>query len=334
MIKLKELAEAIGGNVDGDGAVGISSAAPIESASEGDITFVANSKYAKFIDTTAASAVVVHKDLQCQRTNLIRHDDPYYAFALILDILYPGPEKSGESIHKTAVISESATIGENCTIGAQAYIGDDSRIGNECIIDPQVYIGNDVTLGDNCRLYPGVIVKDGIKMGANSIIHSGTVIGSDGFGYARHGKGIKKVKQIGWVEIGNDVEIGANCAIDRGALGPTRIGNHVKIDNLVQIAHNVEIGDYSIIVSQVGISGSTKLGKGVILAGQVGLVGHIELGDGVQVGAQSGVNKDIPAGKKYFGYPARELMETGRIEASLRKLPELFKRVRKLEKNK
>jgi len=198
---------------------------------------------------------------------------------------------------------------------------------------PNVYIGKNVIVGNNCRFYPGVVILDGAKIGDNVIIHGGTVIGADGFGYARHESGIKKVKQIGWVEIGSEVEIGANCTIDRGALGPTKVGRGSKIDNLVQIAHNVEIGEYCIIVSQVGISGSTKLGNGVILAGQVGLVGHIELGDGVTIGAQSGVSGSIPPGQTYFGYPARPIMETKRIEACLSRLPELFRRVRALEED-
>ncbi len=330
-VQLKDLAEAVGGTLEGNGDLSIKRAAPLQSASEGDISFLANNKYRKFLDTTAASAVVVQKDLICGRSNLIRHEDPYYAFALILDILYPDELPDSIGIDPLARISESAELGSGCRVGAFSYIGNNSRLGNDCTIHPQVYIGSRVTLGKNCRLFPGVILYDGTVFGDNVTVHSGTVIGSDGFGYARHKLGIKKVKQVGWVEIGNNVEIGANCTIDRGALGPTKIGNHVKIDNLVQIAHNVEIGDYSIIVAQVGISGSTKLGKGVILAGQVGLVGHIEIGDGAMVGAQSGVNKDIPAGRSYFGYPAREIMETKRMEASLKRLPELLKRVKKLE---
>ncbi|MFH2034902.1 MAG: UDP-3-O-(3-hydroxymyristoyl)glucosamine N-acyltransferase [Candidatus Zixiibacteriota bacterium] len=205
-------------------------------------------------------------------------------------------------------------------------------MGEKSVIMPRIFIGNDVTIGRNCKIYPNVSILDGTKIGDNAIIHSGTVIGSDGFGFARHEKGIKKVKQIGYVEIGNDVEIGSNVSIDRGALGPTKIGNSVKIDNLVQIAHNVEIGDYSIIVAQVGISGSTKLGKGVILAGQVGVTGHLVLGDGVTVGAQSGVHTDIEAGKTYFGSPARDIMKAKRIEASVAKLPDLFKKIREFEK--
>jgi len=330
-VTVERLAELVGGRYEGDGRILIRSASPIETAQKGQITFVANDKYKKFLKTTAASAVVLSEETECFCPAVIRHGNPYYAFALILDELYPEIEVLPRALDGTAVISDSATIGENCAVGALSYIGKMSRIGKNCTIYPKVYIGNDVTLGNNCRLYSGVVINDNTKISDNVIIHSGTVIASDGFGYARHDRGIKKVKQIGWVEIGNDVEIGANCAIDRGALGPTRIGNFVKIDNLVQIAHNVEIGDYSIIVSQVGISGSTKLGKGVILAGQVGLVGHIELGDGVQVGAQSGVNKNIAPGKKFFGYPAREIMQTKRIEACLSRLPDLFKRVKKLE---
>ena len=330
-VALKELADKIGGECIGDGEIQIGSAAPIETADEGDITFIANVKYTKFLEMTAASAVVIHNDLKCSRSNIIRHENPHYAFARILDILYPDEPLTKSNIHQSAVIEQSANMGDNYRIGALAYIGHNTNIADRCFIHPRAYIGNNVVIGNNCRIYPGVIIQDDTVIRDNVTIHSGTVIGADGFGYARHKAGIKKVKQIGWVEIGHDVEIGANCTIDRGALGPTKIGNHVKIDNLVQIAHNVEIGDYSIIVAQVGISGSAKLGKGVILAGQVGLVGHIDIGDGVQVGAQSGVRKDIPAGKNYFGYPAREIMETMRMEASLRRLPDLLKRVRKLE---
>lgn len=333
-VTLKELADLVNGRLEGDGSIEIKSAGPIASAKKNQITFIANDKYLKFLEMTAASAVILREEVVCTRLAVIRHDDPYYAFALILDRLYPEKESLQKGIDSSAVVAESAHIGIACTVGALSYIGENSTLGDHSLIYPRVYIGRNITIGKNCRLYPGVIVNDDTILADNVTIHSGTVLGSDGFGYARHKEGIKKVKQVGWVEVGHDVEIGANCTIDRGALGPTKIGNHVKIDNLVQIAHNVEIGDYSIIVSQVGISGSTKLGKGVILAGQVGLAGHIELGNGVSVGAQSGIRKDIPAGKTYFGYPAREIMKTKRIEACLSRLPELFKRVKNLEKSK
>jgi UDP-3-O-[3-hydroxymyristoyl] glucosamine N-acyltransferase len=195
-----------------------------------------------------------------------------------------------------------------------------------------IHVGDDVQIGRDCILYPGVKIMNGCRIGDRVILHAGVVIGSDGFGFAESPTGLKKIKQVGWVEIADDVEIGANTTVDRGTLGPTRIGRGTKIDNLVQIAHNVEIGEHSIIVAQVGISGSTKIGNGAVLGGQVGVVGHIEIGDGVQVGAQSGISKSIPAGKTMFGSPARDIKETMRIEASLTRLPELLKRVRSIEK--
>jgi UDP-3-O-[3-hydroxymyristoyl] glucosamine N-acyltransferase len=309
---LKELAMLVGGKIDGNPETVIESAAPIETARKGDITFIANVKYTKFLDTTAASAVVVSEETKSSRIPLIRHKNPYYAFAVILDSLYPDrlPE---QKIHESAVIENSATIGEGTSIGALCYVG------------------NGVVIGTNCRIYPRVSILDGTRIGNNVIIHSGAVIGADGFGFAPAEKGFKKVKQIGWVEIESEVEIGANTTIDRGALGPTRIGHGTKIDNLVQIAHNVEVGKNCAIAAQAGIAGSTKLGNGVIMAGQVGLVGHIEVGDGVKVGAQSGVAKSIPAGKTYFGSPARASVTAMKIEACLSRLPELFKRVKKIE---
>jgi len=331
-IKLKDLAKLTGGEISGNSEVEIESAAPIDRAQTGQISFVANKKYAKYLETTAASAVVLSVDSDFKRIPALLHKDPYYAFALILDALYPETSPVIKGVDSTAVISEAANIGSGTSVGALSYIGEGASIGENCIIFPKVYIGRKVKLGSGCKIFPGVIILDDTQIGDNVTIHSGTVIGSDGFGYARHELGIKKVKQVGWVELGNDVEIGANVTIDRGALGPTKIGNSVKIDNLVQIAHNVEIGDFSIIVSQVGISGSTKLGKGVILAGQVGVVGHLELGDGVQVGAQSGVSRSVEAGKTVFGSPARNFMKATRIEASIARLPELIKKVRDLEK--
>ena len=327
-----ELARIVGGEYSGDGDVVISAAAPIANAASGDITFIANPKYVKYLETTAASAVVLPVDIPCDRIPVIRHQNSYYAFALILDALYPENQPYHDGISSGAEIDISAIIGENTTIGPLCFVGENSKIGDRTHLAPQAFVGRNVTIGKDCRIYPHVVILDGSIIGDRVTIHSGTVVGSDGFGYAQHDKGIKKIKQVGHVEIDDDVEIGASVTIDRGALGPTKIGRGTKIDNLVQIAHNVEIGQNCIIIAQVGISGSTKLGNGVILAGQVGLVGHLELGDGVMVGAQSGVNHSIPAGKSYFGSPAREIMEAKRIEATVRRLPDLIKRVRALEK--
>ena len=328
---LDELNRLVDGRLEGDGSIIIESAAPIKFAQKGDISFIANVKYTKYLESTAASAVVLPLDMKFDRAPAIRHKNPQYAFALILDKLYPEKKPDKKYIDPTAVVSDSVEIGKATTVGAMAFIGDNSEVGTGSVIHPQVFIGKDVVIGNNCRIYPRVSILDGTRIGDNVIIHSGTVVGSDGFGYAPHETGLKKVKQIGWVEVADNVEIGANVTIDRGALGPTMVGRGTKIDNLVQIAHNVQIGENCIIVGQVGISGSTKLGNGVVLAGQVGVTGHIEIGDGVQVGAKSGVSRSIPAGKQYFGYPAREIMQTMRINASLNRLPELLKRVRKLE---
>lgn len=329
-MKLAELAEQIGAKIDGDGGIEINAAAPVDSAGKGDITFIANKKYLKHLESTNASAIILDFDIPAPNLTALRHKNPYYAFACALDILYPDSVDIQPGSDPSAVISKNAVIHSSAAIGPLCHIKQ-ADIGNNAKLISSVYVGNDVTIGDNCLIYPGVRIMDGTKIGNNCIVHSSTVIGSDGFGFAESDTGLKKIKQIGWVEIGDNVEIGSNCSIDRGALGPTKIGSGTKIDNLVQIAHNVELGNHCIIVSQVGISGSTKLGNGVILAGQVGVIGHLELGDGVTVGAQSGVSKSVPAGKTVFGSPARDVMETKRIEAALHRLPALLKRVRNLE---
>jgi UDP-3-O-[3-hydroxymyristoyl] glucosamine N-acyltransferase len=331
-MKLRLLAEIVGGELEGNGDIEIEGVAPIETARGGQVTFVANKKYYKYLETTAASAVILAYDVEFKRIPVIRHKNPYYALAVMLDSLYPEPGFLPRRIDHSAVVSDSAVIEENCHVGALCYIGRDSLIAQDSVILPRVYIGDRVRIGRGCKLHPGVNILDDTRIGDNVIIHSGAVIGSDGFGYAHHDHRYRKIKQIGWVEIDSDVEIGANCTVDRGTLGPTKIGRGVKIDNLVQIAHNVEIGPDSIIVAQAGISGSSKLGRRVILAGQVGLVGHINLGDDVRVGAQSGVTHDLPPGEEYFGSPAREKMRAARIEASLARLPELHRRLNELEK--
>lgn len=329
---LTDLAARIGGSVEGDGQVMIRSAAPIETAEPDQISFVANEKYTRFVETTRAGALILAPAVVCHRVPVIRHANPYYAFALVVDLLYPDDRGSVQGVDQSAVVDPEAQIDNSTAIGPLCHIGAGAVIGRDCRLLSSVSVGENVRIGDNCLLYPGVRIINGCRIGDRVILHPGVVIGSDGFGFAESDKGLKKIKQVGWVEIADDVEIGANTTVDRGAIGPTRIGQGTKIDNLVQIAHNVEIGEHCIIVSQVGISGSTKIGNGVILAGQVGLVGHIVIGDGVRVGAKSGVPNSIPPGKTVFGSPAREIMEAKRIQAALTRLPDLLKRVRRIEK--
>ena len=328
---LSELAEKIGAKVDGDGSRVINSAAPIETAAEGDITFIANQKYLKHLETTKASAIIIDHEIKCSNISALRHDNPYLAFAMVIDILYPELPDVNTGIDKTSAVEDNVSVDSTSRIGPLCHIRSGSSVGKETRIVSSVFVGKNVTIGDNCILYPGVRIMDDTKIGNNVIIHSSTVLGSDGFGFAESDTGLKKIKQIGWVEIEDNVEIGSNCSVDRGALGPTKIGMGTKIDNLVQIAHNVQIGRHSIIVAQVGISGSTKIGNGVVIAGQVGVAGHIEIEDGAIIGAQSGVTKSVKSGSKLFGTPARDIMLSKRIEASMKRLPELLKRVKKLE---
>ena len=332
-LTVKELAELIGAEFSGDGTVVIHSAAPIESAGDGQISFLSNPAYKKFLPECKAAALVLSPDTKNVPCPVIISKNPYLTFSKIIDILYPEAYAENWTIHPTAVISDTAIVANRCEIGPHVVIEDGATVGSGSIIKAGTFIGKDAIVGDNCRIAPNVSIMYGSKIGNEVIIHAGTVIGSDGFGFAptEPGQAYKKIRQVGWVEIGDDVEIGASVTIDRGAIGPTVIGSGTKIDNLVQIAHNVKIGDNSIIVSQVGISGSTKIGKAVILAGQVGLVGHITIGDGAIVGAQSGVSHSLEGGQVYFGSPAKPIMDARRIEAALRNLPGLVKRVRKLE---
>ncbi len=330
-LSLAAIAEQLGATVEGDSTTTITGVAPIEKAGPRDLSFVANDRYKKFIETTRAGALVLDPDTPCSRVPVIRHRYPYYAFAEIVDLLHPDRPFVQPGVHRAAVIADTARIDPSAGVGPLCHIGDNATIGKGTQLISSVYVGNDVSLGENCLIYPGVTILDGSIVGNNVTIHASTVIGSDGFGYAEYDQGLKKVKQIGWVRIADDVEIGSNCSVDRGALGPTKIGRGTKIDNLVQVAHNVEIGANCIIVAQVGIAGSTRIGDGVILAGQAGIVGHLNLSDGVRVGAQSGVHKSLAPGTTVLGSPARDIRAAAKIEAALTHLPELLKRVRKLE---
>lgn len=331
-LTVEQIARKLGGELRGDPDRHVDGVAPIASAGPGDLTFLANNKYKPYLATTKAAVVIVGHDTECpDPLCVIRHDNPYLAFALAVELVYPDTPHLSPGIHDQAVVEDGATVDPSAAVGPFCHIRAGSTIGANTQIISGCFVGRNCRIGSGCVIYPGVKMMDGTIVGDRAIIHASTVLGSDGFGFAQDAGVSHKVRQVGYVQIGDDVEIGSNVSVDRGALGPTRIGNGVKIDNLVQIAHNVEIGDNSIIIAQVGISGSTKLGRDVILAGQVGITGHLSIGDGVRVGAQSGVTKSVPPGKTLFGSPAWEINEALRISAALRRLPDLLKRVHQIE---
>ena len=326
-----EIAEMIGAVVDGDTNVIISGLAKIEEAQTGQLTFIANPRYEKFIDETQASAVLVSESFPaCQKT-VLRCADPYFAFLQLVQRFYGAPPQLAKGVHPTAVLGDNCSVAEDAAIGALVVVGDNCRIGRNVQLHPGVVLGDEVEIGDDTLLYANVSVRERCQIGQRVIVHSGAVIGADGFGFAFKDGCYHKIPQTGIVIVEKDVEIGANTTIDRATLGATVIRRGAKLDNLIQIAHNVEVGEHTAIAAQTGISGSTKIGRNVLLGGQVGLIGHIHVGDKAIVGAQSGVTKDIPEGVFVSGYPARPHFTAKREEASLGRLPELLKRVKQLE---
>lgn len=329
---LKEIAELIGGEVIGDAGTVITGVAGIKEAREGDITFVANSKYLPLINETRASAVITSKDTSAAVRPIIRTENPSLAFAKIVSIISPCELKHPEGIHPSAILGRNVLLGAGAAIGPYTVIEDDVSIGDKTIIYANCYVGHNTRIGNNALIYSNVSIRERTTIGSRVIIHSGTVIGSDGFGFATIDGRHHKIPQIGTVEIADDVEIGANVTIDRARFDKTIIGKGTKIDNLVQIAHNVVIGENSLIVAQAGISGSTTIGKGVTLAGQAGLVGHITVGDGAIVAAQGGVTKSVPPNTLVSGYPAKPHDIAKRINACVQNLPKLYKTVTELKK--
>jgi UDP-3-O-[3-hydroxymyristoyl] glucosamine N-acyltransferase len=330
-LSLTEIAKLVQGDLEGDGAINIHGVAKIEEAGTGQITFISNPKYAKYIDSTDASAVLVSQDFPKTTKPVIRTPNPYFAFLKILKVFHPPREMIAKGIHPSALIDQSTKIGANIRISAGVVIDKNGTIGDNVTIHPGVVIGQEVEIGNDTLIYANVVVREQVRIGNRVIIHCGTVIGSDGFGFAREGQQYHKIPQVGTVIIEDDVEIGANCTIDRATLGATILHQGVKLDNLIQVAHNVEIGEHTVIAAQTGISGSTKIGKNVMIGGQVGFVGHIEIGDNTTIGAQSGVSKSLPSNSVYFGYPARPMMQAKREEAALRKLPDLLKKIADFE---
>ena len=302
-MKIKEIADHIGGKLVGDDSVEIKDMANLTEAREGDISFFRDAKYAKQLQETKASAVIVPADWEgeCPVSALIKSDDPSAAFMQVGGFFAPPPVVRRPGVHPTAVIAEGVEMGEGVHVGPWTVIEAGTRIGDGCVIEAQVFIGERCVLGSGCHIYPQVTVREGCLLGDRVILHPGVRIGSDGYGYnpkigADGNITIEKIPQIGIVELGNDVEIGSNTTIDRARVGRTRIGNSTKIDNLVQIGHNVQVGDYSGIIAQAGVAGSTKIGSGCIIWAQAGLSGHLTVGDRGQVGPASGLSKDVPEG--------------------------------------
>lgn len=333
--KLDKLCQLIGAEIPPDAEqIEIAGVAAVEDAGPDDLTFISNPKYKKYLTTTRAKAVIIPRDIKPPETLLsLVVDDPYFAFLKVLEVFNTRtPQDIASGIHPDAVIDPDTDVGENVSIGAFAIIWPQVTIGKGTTIGPCTVILKDSHLGENCIIYPNVTIMDGCKIGDRVILHAGVVVGSDGFGFAPLEGRFHKIPQIGKVLIGDDVEIGACTCIDRSAFGVTVIESGTKIDNLVQIAHNVRIGSNTVIASQVGISGSTTIGSGVKIGGQAGFAGHLTIGDGASIGAQAGVTKDVSGSETVSGYPAKNHMKAMRLEAALRGLPELMKKVKKQEK--
>jgi len=326
-----EIAKRLGGEVIGDGALLIKGFAPADRAQPGDLTFAENEGYFVRAEQSAASAVIVDGPFDSGRKVLIRVPNARIAFAKVLPLFFPEPVFC-PGIHPTAIVPATAQVDASAHIGPYCVLGPNARIGPRSVLQGGDYVGANCQLAEEVDLFPNVTLYPGTEIGSRVRIHSGAVVGSDGFGYVQDGAVHLKVPQIGNVIIREDVEIGANVTIDRGALGPTIIGKGSKIDNLVQIAHNVILGEHCLIVSQAGIAGSTKLGNYVILAGQAGIAGHLKLGHRVSVGAQSGVMHNIPDGEKWLWTPAQPDRRAKRQMIALQQLPELFRRVAELER--
>ncbi|NGO38387.1 UDP-3-O-(3-hydroxymyristoyl)glucosamine N-acyltransferase [Limisphaera ngatamarikiensis] len=325
-----EIARHLGGEVIGDGSVLLHRFAPADRAEPGDLTFAENEVFLARAEQGRASAILVDRPVQSAKT-LIRVPNARIAFARVLPLFFP-EVRPEPGIHPTAVVGEGARVDPTAHVGPWCVIGARAVVGPRSVLWAQVYVGEDCELAEDVWLFPQVVLYPRTKLGARVRIHSGTVIGSDGFGYVQDGPVHLKVPQVGSVIIEEDVEIGANVAVDRGALGATVIGRGTKIDNLVQIAHNVTVGERCLIVAQTGIAGSTRLGNYVVLAGQVGLAGHLKIGHRVSVAAKSGVMHDIPDGQKWLGIPAQPDRQAKRQIIALQQLPDLLRRVSELEK--
>ena len=327
-----QIADQLNGTVVGDKEVGINTLSKIEEGKKGSLTFLANPKYTEFIYSTDASATIVANDFEPTEkitTTLIKVKDPYSSFTTILELFNDDKYKRAgisdkSDIHKSSIISKGSYVGSYTTIGKN------SIIGNDCIIDSQVFIGDNVKIGNSCKIYPGTKILNDTIIGNSCIIHSSCSIGSDGFGFAPNDDGTyKKIPQTGNVVIGNNVEIGSNSTIDRATIGSTIINDGVKLDNQIQIAHNVEIGENTAIAAQSGVAGSTKIGKNCMIGGQVGIIGHLKIGDNVKIQAQAGVTSDVESNARITGTPAISYMNYNKSYIHFKNLPEIVKKIDK-----
>lgn len=325
-----ELAERLQGHVVGDPNVTLTGFASADGAKPGDLTFAENEKFFARAEASAAAAILVPEDVPSTKT-LIRVANARVAFARVLPLFFPEPVFP-PGVHPTAVIAASATVPATVSIGPYVVVGERVQLGERVVVEAGVCLGADCQIGDDSRLFPRVTLYPGCRVGRRVRIHAGAVLGSDGYGYVFDNGVHRKVPQVGNVIVQDDVEIGANVTIDRGALGSTVVGRGTKIDNLVQVGHNVVLGEHCLLVAQVGIAGSARLGNYVTVAGQAGVVGHLKIGDRVVIAAQSGVINDIPAGEKWFGAPARPATQMKRLLVATEKLPELLRRVAQLER--
>ncbi len=331
----KEIAHLLNGRIEGDSTVKVNRLSKIEEGTAGSLSFLANPQYTQYIYTTNASIVIVNKDFCPEKSissTLIRVENAYQSFGKLLDV-YNCNNKSKKGIEKFSFISETAKVGEGVYVGAFAYIGENAVIGKNVKLYPHVYIGDNVIVKDNTKIFSGVKIYQNCEIGSNCVIHAGVIIGGDGFGFSpQSNNNYEKIAQIGNVVIEDNIEIGANTTIDRATLGSTIIHKGVKIDNLVQIAHNVEVGENTVIAAQAGIAGSTKIGRDCLIGGQVGIIGHLVIADEVKIAAQSGIGSSIKEkGKIVQGSPSFNINDYRKSYVIYKKLPEIYKKLTMLE---